>query len=303
MAKNPPHMRNSFTGVNSMTTALTTSRQAINDHVRCIAETTSFLKQCIPFAPRMGMISGTGLSDSSRRLEIAASFDYADIPHFPVSTVESHRGKLVFGKLGGKPLVIMQGRFHLYEGYSPLEVIFPIRVMKRLGVHTLILSNASGGLNPRLCAGDILMIRDHINLTGANALIGCHQDILGDRFPDMSGAYSADLRDTVRQTAEKLDISLQEGVYVGLKGPSLETPAEVRFLKLIGADAVGFSTVLETIAAVQAGMKVLGISVVTNVHDPDNPKQSIIGDIIVVAENASEKIEALVAGMMAEMSE
>ncbi|MFZ3048478.1 MAG: purine-nucleoside phosphorylase [Desulfatirhabdiaceae bacterium] len=279
-------------------TIFNSTQSAIDDHIACIADTVHFLKHHTPFLPQIGLISGTGLSDSARRLEVAASFDYADIPHFPVSTVESHRGKLVFGKLNGKPAVVMQGRFHLYEGYSPLEVIFPIRVMNRLGVDTLILSNASGGLNSRLCAGDILMIRDHINLTGANALIGAHRDVLGDRFPDMSQAYSADLRADLRQSAEKLKIPLKEGVYAGLKGPSLETPAEVRFLKTIGADAVGFSTVLETIAAVQAGMRVLGISVVTNVHDPDNPQKSVIKDIIDVAGKASEKVEALITGMI-----
>ncbi len=269
----------------------------IDRYVECVHEAARFLQERLSVSPSIGIVQGTGLSGNADRMEILVRMDYTDIPHFPVSTVESHPGRLIFGVVEGKPVVLMEGRFHLYEGYSPWEVVFPIRVMKAIGVRMLILSNASGGLQSRLRAGDILLIQDHLNLTGSNPLAGPHQESLGDRFPDMSQAYDRGLRQQARLAAARAGVTIIEGIYAGLRGPSLETPAEVRMLRTLGADVVGFSTVMETIAAVQAGMRVLGISVVTNVHDPDCPKPSSLEEIIGVAREASERVGKLIAAL------
>lgn len=257
-------------------------------------ETLRFLTQRISISPGIGLLTGTGLSDSIRSITLSESFDYSDIPNFPVSTVESHTGKLLFGRIENQPVVVMQGRFHLYEGYSPLEVTFPIRVMQELGVHTLIVTNAAGGLNSGFHPGDIMIISDHINLTGENPLVGPNEGSWGIRFPDMTRAYSRSLITLAEHAAHHISLPLQHGIYAGLKGPSLETPAEVRFLKAIGADAVGLSTVQEVIAAVHAGMNVLGLSTITNINDPDNPSPATVEDIIAVAEHATEKLEPLI---------
>ena len=237
--------------------------------------------------PRVGLLTGTGLGESARFVRQPTTIAYSDIPNFPVSTVQSHAGRLLVGNVGRCPVMVLQGRFHLYEGYSPAQVTFPIRVMQELGVKVLILTNAAGGLNLEFSAGDVMLITDHINLTGANPLVGPNDDRWGIRFPDMSRAYDQRLADIARQAAESAGISLRSGVYAGLPGPSLETPAEVRFLKTIGADAVGFSTVLETIAAVHAGMRVLGLATITNINDPDNPTPATVEDIIAVAGRAT----------------
>jgi purine-nucleoside phosphorylase len=259
-----------------------------------VVETSEFLKKHIKTPPLTGLITGTGLGESSKSLDISVSFEYKDIPNFPTSTVESHYGRLLFGEIRDKPIIAMQGRFHLYEGYSPLEVTFPIRVMKALGVKTLILSNAAGGLNPEFEAGDIMIISDHINLTGSNPLIGPNEAHWGSRFPDMSAAYDTGLMDLAKKAGKDEGICLQKGVFVGLKGPSLETPAEVRFLRSIGADAVAFSIIQEVIAAIHAGIKVLGLSTITNVHDPDRPVPATVEEIIAVARQAAPKLEAIV---------
>ncbi len=237
--------------------------------------------------PRVGLLTGTGLGESARFVRQPTTIAYSDIPNFPVSTVQSHAGRLLVGNVGRCPVMVLQGRFHLYEGYSPLQVTFPIRVMQELGVEVLMLTNAAGGLNLEFTAGDVMLITDHINLTGTNPLVGPNEERWGVRFPDMSRAYDRHLADIARQAAESAGISLRSGVYAGLPGPSLETPAEVRFLKTIGADAVGFSTVLETIAAVHAGMRVLGLATITNINDPDNPTPATVEDIIAVAGRAT----------------
>lgn len=244
---------------------------------------------------KIGLMTGTGLGESAQSLATAASFEYKEIPHFPVSTVESHIGKLLVGDMHGKRIIAMQGRFHLYEGYSPLEVTFPIRVMQRLGVKILILSNASGGLNPGFKPGDIMIIKDHINLTGSNPLIGQNDESWGIRFPDMSEAYDKSLAALAEKAGSDTGIDLKKGVYAGLKGPSLETPAEVRFLKTIGTDAVGFSTVQEVIAAVHARMKVLGLSTITNVNDPDSPVPATVKEIIEVARKAVPDLDKIIS--------
>ncbi|MFH2095074.1 MAG: purine-nucleoside phosphorylase [Bacteroidota bacterium] len=256
-------------------------------------ETVGFIREHIKKLPLIGILSGTGLGNSLQSINIDSSFDYRDIPNFPVSTVESHMGKLLFGNFENQEIMAMQGRFHLYEGYSPSEVTFPIRIMQELGVKILILSNAAGGLNPLFSPGDIMLITDQINLTGHNPLTGPNEDAWGVRFPDMAAAYDKKLIKSADNAGKEESIILQKGVYAGLMGPSLETPAEIRFLKTIGADAVGFSTVQETIAGIHAGMKILGLSTITNIHNPLNPSPSNIDEIIAVANNAAPKIEAI----------
>ena len=261
-------------------------------------ETAQFLKSHIKKSPRIGLITGTGLGASTKFLDISVSFEYEDIPNFPTSSVESHYGRLLFGDMCGEQIMAMQGRFHLYEGYSPLEVTFPIRVMQELGIKVLILSNAAGGLNPKFTAGDIMIIVDHINLTGSNPLIGPNEESWGIRFPDMIEAYDKKLVELTETAGRNEGIPLQKGVYVGLKGPSLETRAEVRFLRTIGADAVGFSTIQEVIAAVHAGIKVLGLSIITNINDPDNPAPATIEEVIAVADETAPKLEAIVKNVV-----
>lgn len=264
-----------------------------------VAECAAFIRPNLAGGLKLGLLTGTGLSQSTASIETRHQFDYRDLPYFPVSTVESHRGNLILGELAGTQMIALQGRVHLYEGYSPREVTFPVRVMQELGVENLIVSNASGGLNEAFTAGDIMLIDDQINLTAQNPLAGAHDPRWGLRFPDMSRAYDSRLAALAQNVGDELGLKLQTGVYAGLKGPSLETPAEARFLSTIGADAVGFSTVLEVIVAVQAGMRVLGLSTITNVHHPDDPVPATVEDIIEVAEAASDPLQKIIAGVAA----
>ncbi len=261
---------------------------------RNLAETANYLRAKFGEKPSIGILTGTGLKDIAAFARITHEIDYQDVPHFPVSTVQTHSGKLIAGSFADKNLVVFQGRFHLYEGYPARQVAYPVEVMKELGVETLILTNASGGLASGFCPGDIMIITDHINLTGENPLVGINDENSGNRFPDMSQAYDKKLSLFAEDIGKSLNIAVQRGVYAGLKGPSLETPAEVRFLKTIGADAVGFSTVQEVIAAVHAAIPVLGLSCITNVHDPDDPKPSSVEDIIATAEACAPKLEMIV---------
>jgi purine-nucleoside phosphorylase len=262
-----------------------------------LAETTDFIKGKIKQMPYIGLLTGTGLGESAESIAIDTVIDYKEIPHFPLSTVQTHIGRMLAGDMNGCPVIAMQGRFHLYEGYSPLEVTYPIRVMQQLGVKILILSNAAGGLNPGFNAGDIMLITDHINLTGANPLIGPNEDSWGIRFPDMSRAYNQELITVAESIARAYDVRLQKGIYAGLTGPSLETPAEVKFLQTIGAGAVGFSTVQEVIAAVHGSMRVLGLSTITNVHDPEDPTPATVEEIIEVAQSATYQLEKIMKGV------
>jgi purine-nucleoside phosphorylase len=271
-----------------------------NDRVQ---ETAAFIKKQIGHSPAIGILTGTGLGESLQSIKVSFSCAYIDIPNFPVSTVESHPGRLLIGNLEKHNIMAMQGRFHLYEGYSPAEVTFPIRVMQRLGVKMLILTNAAGGLNPAFSPGDIMVITDHINLTGHNPLTGPNDDRWGSRFPDMSFPYDRKLAADAADAGKEEGIIIQKGIYAGLTGPSLETPAEVRFLKTIGADAVGFSTVQEVIAGVHAGMRILGLSVITNIHNPDNPSPSAIDEIIGTAVKATPKIEAIIGKVISKIDE
>ncbi|KAA6454943.1 purine nucleoside phosphorylase I, inosine and guanosine-specific [Bacillus atrophaeus] len=229
-----------------------------------IEQAAAFIKQHAPQSPKIGLILGSGLGILADEIEGAVKLKYEDIPDFPVSTVEGHAGQLVFGTLEGVSVVAMQGRFHFYEGYSMDKVTFPVRVMKELGVEALIVTNAAGGINTAFRAGDLMIITDHINFMGTNPLIGPNEADFGVRFPDMSSAYDKDLSQLAEKVAQELQIPVQKGVYTAVTGPSYETPAEVRFLRTIGSDAVGMSTVPEVIVAKHAGLRVLGISCISN---------------------------------------
>ncbi len=266
-------------------------------------EAADFLRSRIRQSPRTGLLTGTGLGEAAEGLHVSAAFEYAELPHFPVSTVPGHAGRLLFGHIAGRSVMVMQGRFHLYEGYSPAEVSFPIRVMQELGARRVLVTNAAGGLNPAHAPGDLMLITDHINLSGENSLVGRNTDTWGPRFPDMTRAYDRELIGLAQEAARAAGIPLRTGVYAGLKGPSLETPAETRFLKIIGAEAVGFSTVQEVIAAVHAGMAVLGVSVITNVNDPDRPVPATVEEIIAVARRAAPNLAKLLAGVMRQLDD
>jgi purine-nucleoside phosphorylase len=266
-------------------------------------ETADFLRSRIRQSPRTGLLTGTGLGEAAEGLQVSAAFEYAELPHFPASTVPGHAGRLLFGRIDGRSVMVMQGRFHLYEGYSPAEVAFPIRVMQELGARRVLVTNAAGGLNPAHAPGDLMLITDHINLSGENPLVGRNTDDWGPRFPDMTRAYDRKLIGLAQAAAGAAGIALRTGVYAGLKGPSLETPAETRFLKIIGAEAVGFSTVQEVIAAVHAGMAVLGVSVITNVNDPDRPVPATVEEIIAVARRAAPNLAKLLAGVLRQLDD
>jgi purine-nucleoside phosphorylase len=255
-----------------------------------IAEASSFLKSELETESPIGIILGTGLGGLVNEIQIQTSVDYQSIPHFPHSTVESHAGKLLFGTLGGKQVLAMQGRFHYYEGYSMIEITFPVRVMYELGVRILLISNAGGGMNPYYRKGDLMVIDDHINLLGTNPLIGPNLDEYGPRFPDMSEPYSKRLISLAEEVALDHKIKLHRGVYVAVPGPNLETRAEYRFLRTIGADIVGMSTIPEDIVAVHMGMEVLGISVITDECFPDALQPVNLPEIIATANSAEPKL-------------
>ena len=267
------------------------------------AETADFLRSRIGPTPQTGLLTGTGLGEAAEALRASTVLEYKDIPHFPVPTVPSHAGRLVCGELAGRPVMVMQGRFHLYEGYSPAEIAFPVRVMQELGLRQLVVTNAAGGLNPSFAPGDMMLITDHINLTGENPLVGPNEDSWGPRFPDMTRAYDREFLRLAENAATQSGLPVHRGVYAGLKGPSLETPAETRFLKTIGAQAVGFSTVQEVIAAAHGGLKVLGVSIITNVNDPDRPVPATVEEIIAVARQAAPNLARLLAGVMRQLDD
>ncbi len=252
--------------------------------------------------PDVAVILGTGLGGLVEEIEVSAEIAYEDIPGFPLSTVESHAGRLLFGILGGKKVVAMQGRFHRYEGYSMQQIVFPVRVMHALGARTLIVSNACGGMNPLWKPGELMLLADHINLLGDSPLIGPNDDSLGPRFPDMSQPYDEELRAVARTVASELRIVLREGVYVAVTGPNLETRAEYRFLRGIGADVVGMSTVPEVIAAVHMTMRVLGVSIITDACLPDALQAVDVAQIIATAAAAEPDLTRLVSAVLERMS-
>jgi purine-nucleoside phosphorylase len=266
-----------------------------------IADSVRSIRGQSRLEPEVAIILGTGLNALTSRIELEAALPYAEIPHFPLSTIESHTGRLLLGTLAGTRVVAMEGRFHRYEGYSLQEVTFPVRVMRSLGAHTLIVSNASGGMNPLWSPGDLVLIADHINLLGENPLTGPNAEELGPRFPDMSRVYDDELRDIAREVALQLRIPLHSGIYVAVAGPNLETRAEYRMLRTIGADIVGMSTVHEVIVAVHSGMRVLGISIITDACLPDALEPADVATIIANARAAEPKLTALVTGVLERM--
>jgi purine-nucleoside phosphorylase len=266
------------------------------------AAAADFLRDRSALQPRVAIMAGTGLGDMAGALEIDTAMDYGEIPNFPVSTVQSHAGRWMFGRWAGQPVALLQGRLHLYEGYSPRAVTFPIRVLQALGVNALVLTNASGGLNPAFRCGDIMVLTDHINMTGLNPLTGQNEEGWGPRFPDMTDAYQRELRQMALTESRVLGMELPAGVYAGLRGPSLETPAEMRFLRTIGADAVGFSTVMETIAAVHGGMRVLAFATITNLCTPDAAQPADVDAIIAVAQTAAPRLATLIGGVLHRMA-
>lgn len=250
--------------------------------------------------PHAGVILGTGLGSLVKEIEVEVTIDYGDIPHFPSSTAISHAGRLVCGTLAGLPIVAMEGRMHMYEGYPLKMITLPVRVMKALGAELLVVSNACGGMNPNYRCGDIMIIEDHINLMGDNPLIGINDDRLGPRFPDMCEPYQQPLVDRALAIARKEDIVAHKGVFVAVAGPNLETRAEYRFLRTIGADVVGMSTVPEVIVAVHCGLRVVGFSIITDMCLPDALKPANVEEIIAVANGAEPHLTTLVKGVLAE---
>jgi purine-nucleoside phosphorylase len=248
-----------------------------------INETLEVIRKYTKENYSIGIILGTGLGGLVKEIDVKHTIDYENLPHFPISTVESHHGKLIFGMINGKNVVAMQGRFHFYEGYTMQQIAYPVRVMKFLGVETLLVSNACGGMNPEYRKGDVMIMTDHINMLGDNPLIGKNEDELGPRFPDMSEPYNLELIELAEKIAVENNINVQKGVYVAVPGPNLETKAEYKFLRETGADVVGMSTIPENIVANHMGMKVLGISIITDECFPDTLKPVNVEEIIATA--------------------
>lgn len=272
-----------------------------SDLRRKIDEAVAVIRTKTSSEPPIGIILGTGLGGLAKEMETEVAIDYGEIPHFPVSTVESHHGRLLFGKLAGKPVVAMQGRFHYYEAYPLQQITFPVRVMKFLGVRSLLVSNAAGALNRDFRRGDLMIITDHINLLGDNPLIGPNDDALGPRFPDMSEPYNRELIALAEECAKSLKIKVQKGVYAAMQGPSLETRAEYRFLQTIGADAVGMSTVPEDIVAVHMGIKVLGFSILTDECFPETLQPVSLEEVIAAANEAEPRMTAVMKEVVRRM--
>ena len=262
------------------------------------AEAVAFIKERLPIDPEYLLILGTGLGQLAEEMTVEVELPYEDIPHFPVSTVESHAGKLLIGYLGGKSIMAMQGRFHYYEGYSMNQIAFPVRVAKMLGIQTLLVSNACGGLNPNFERGDIMLINDHINFLGDNPLIGPNDPDLGPRFPDMSQPYTERLLATAEQVALDAGIKMHQGVYLAVSGPMMETKGEYRYMRQLGADVVGMSTVPEVIAAVHMSMEVLGISVITDECFPDALEPVSLDDVLEAAAMAEPQLTRVVVGVL-----
>ncbi len=260
--------------------------------------TADFILNKIDFKPEVGIVLGSGLGGLGNNINVKKSFDYKDIPDFPVSTVEGHSGKLILGELGGKNVVAMQGRFHYYEGYDMNIVTYPIRVMKFLGIKYLIVSNAAGGLNPKFNVGDMMIITDHINFFPRNALYGKNYDELGPRFPDMKKTYNPELVKKAKAIAEKNNIKVQSGVYIGSSGPTLETPAEYKMFRTFGADATGMSTVPEVIVAHQMGIKCFGMSIITNVSEPEDTEMETTHEEV---QNVAGQVEPNMTLIMKEL--
>ena len=268
-----------------------------------IDDTVTAIRARSSVAPRVGIILGTGLGGLADQIEDKTAIPYDDLPHFPRSTAIGHRGRLILGELAGVPVAAMQGRFHLYEGYSSRQVTLPVRVFKALGVGALFVTNAAGGLSPYHACGDLVVLDDHIDLMAGNPLIGVNDDGLGPRFPDMSRPYDPEFIEVAERIARREDFALHRGVYVGMTGPTYETRAEYRFVRRIGGDVVGMSTVPEAIVAVHAGMRLFGVSVVTDMCLPDALQPAVVEKIIAIANDAEPKLRALICGVLAHESQ
>ena len=274
--------------------------------LEAIKETISYISERTGIKPDVGIILGTGLGGMVGEIDVEMTLEYENIPNFPVSTVESHHGKLIFGHLNGKKIMAMQGRFHFYEGYSPGQLVVPVRVMNALGIETLIVTNAAGGLNPSYQEGDLMLIRDHLNfpgMAGNNPLRGPNDDTVGERFPDMTKPYDEELRALARHVAQVSGFDVQEGVYAYVAGPSFETPAELRFLQIAGGDAVGMSTAPSVVAARHAGMRVLGISTITNMALPDPPPGTAHSheEVLAAGQQAVPRLIQVVRGVLRDL--
>jgi purine-nucleoside phosphorylase len=270
-------------------------------HLAWIREAAASIEARLGERPEVAIIMGTGLGALAADIDVDVEIPYAEIPHFQRSTVETHSGRLLAGRLAGRRVVAMQGRLHLYEGYSAAQVVFPVRVMAALGARTLVVSNACGGMNPLWATGDVMLIVDHINLLGENPLVGPNLDPIGPRFPDMSAAYDPELRRLAEEVALEARIPLRRGVYVAVQGPNLETRAEYRMLRALGADVVGMSTVPEVIAARHAGMRVLGISIITDLCLPDALEPADLTTIIRTAQATEPRLAALLTRVLEQM--
>lgn len=266
-----------------------------------ILEAKDYIAGRLDENPEIGLILGSGLGVLGDEAEKKNIIDYYDIPNFPVSTIEGHKGRFIFGEIAGRKVAVMQGRFHYYEGYTMKEVAFPVWVMRALGIKKLIVTNAAGGVNTSYSAGDLMLIKDHINLMGSNPLIGPNFDIYGTRFPDMSNAYPMGMRDMVKKISNSLNIPIKEGVYASMTGPAYETPAEIRMARVIGADAVGMSTVPEVIAANHSGMEVIGISCITNMAAGVLDRPLNHDEVIETANEVKDKFIKLIMGIIREM--
>ena len=276
-----------------------TATSSLHDRVLAAAE---IVRTRSALRPDVAIVLGTGLGGLAREIAVEAEIPYGEIPGFPLSTVETHAGRLLLGRLGGRPVVAMQGRFRRYEGYDLQQVTFPVRVLHALGARTLVVSNACGGMNPLWGPGDLVLLSDHINLLGDNPLVGPNDERLGPRFPDMSEPYDAGLRGLARSAALELGIVLREGVYVAVPGPNLETRAEYRMLRSVGADVVGMSTVPEVIVAVHQGMRVVGVSIITDQCLPDALEPADIGRIIATAARAEPQLTRLITTLVERLS-
>lgn len=274
---------------------------SIEEQRKAIVEAIAEIRGRTAEMPQTAIILGTGLGKTAELIEQSEVVDYQDIPNFPISTVESHKGRLIFGTIGDKSVVAMQGRFHLYEGYSAQQLAFPVRVMRALGAETLLISNACGALNPQFKTSDMMLITDHINMLGANPLIGPNDDSMGPRFPDMSRAYSRRLLSIAENIAQREGIAYRKGVYVAVPGPNLETPAEYRCLRIIGADVVGMSTVPEVLAARHCGMEVFGVSIITDEGYHDVLPEVSLSDVIKAAAVAEPAMTRLFARLIDEI--
>ncbi|WP_276484396.1 purine-nucleoside phosphorylase [Paraflavitalea pollutisoli] len=269
------------------------------DIIQHLRETTAFIQQQYPHTPEAGIVLGSGLGNFASEIKVEKEIPYGDIPHFPVSTVEGHSGRLIFGELGGRRIVAMAGRFHFYEGYSAEQVTYPIRVMKMLGIQNLLLSNAAGGVNPHFKVGDLMLITDHISFSIVNPLLGKNQSELGPRFPDMSEPYSKSLQLKVKDIAAKLGITLRQGVYYGVTGPTFETRAEYKMIHALGGDAVGMSTVQEVIVAAHMSLPVTAISIITDLGIREEENVITHEEVLEAAAAAEPKLSAIFKELLA----